>query len=409
MNRTSRGSAPRDSSQYDVCMLTTSFPRFAGDLFGSFVFELARELVRQGLSVHVVAPHAHAVPRHEVLEGVQVTRFRYMLPTSWQRLAYGGGIPANLSRSWVARVQVPAFLFCFWWHVVRQSGTSRLFHCHWTISALVGLVVGRRASIPVVLSVRGSDINVFARGYLGALARKICLRVDGVIAVSHDLARKLERGGVAPDKIRVVGNGVHSRFSPLDRQTARRKLSLPSDAIVVLFVGLLVRSKGLSILLDAVEKLADPRLLCALVGEGPLREELGERAAQADFVSPILLCGRRSSEEVPVWMNAADIFVLPSLSEGRPNVVLEAQACGVPVIATDVGGTPELIDHGVNGHLVAPGDAESLADALTRLIGDEDYRSRLGRAARDRVETGGHTWEKAAERTSQIYEEVMGE
>ncbi len=409
MSKTSRRSASRDSSRCDVCMLTTSFPRFAGDLFGSFIFELARELVRQGLSVHVVAPHAHAVPRHDVLEGVQVTRFRYMLPTSWQRLAYGGGIPANLSRSWAARMQVPAFLFCFWWQAVRQSRTSRLFHCHWTISALVGLIAGRRASMPVVLSVRGSDINVFARGILGALARKICLRVDSVIAVSDDLASKLKRAGVGAGRIRVVGNGVHTRFCPLDRQGARRELSLPSDAIVVLFVGLLVRAKGLSILLDAVEKVADPRLLCALVGDGPLREELSRRAAEADFAPRVLFCGRRSSEEVPVWMNAADILVLPSLSEGRPNVVLEAQACGVPVIATDVGGTPELIDHGVNGHLVAPGDAESLANALTRVIGDEDYRSRLGRAARERVETSGHTWENAAEKTGQIYEEVMGE
>jgi glycosyltransferase involved in cell wall biosynthesis len=107
-------------------------------------------------------------------------------------------------------------------------------------------------------------------------------------------------------------------------------------------------------------------------------------------------------------MAAADILVLPSLSEGRPNVVLEAHACGLPVVATNVGGTPELLEDGVNGLLVPVGDSDALAGALRRLATDHDLRLRLGVAARERIKAGGFTWNATAARTRQIYADVEG-
>jgi glycosyltransferase involved in cell wall biosynthesis len=108
-------------------------------------------------------------------------------------------------------------------------------------------------------------------------------------------------------------------------------------------------------------------------------------------------------------MAAADVLVLPSLSEGRPNVVLEAQACALPVVATAVGGTPELVEDGVHGLLVPPGDSNALAGSLRRLVSDEDLRRRLGASARQRIDSGGHTWDATALRTRQIYDGVLAE
>ena len=120
-----------------ICMLTTGFPRFQGDLFGTFVLELARELANGDATVEVLAPHAVGLPQRERFGTVNVRRFRYFWPASGQVVAYGGGIPTNLRRNWVARFQVPFFLAGFCWSALGQVRRARVVHCHWTITGVV--------------------------------------------------------------------------------------------------------------------------------------------------------------------------------------------------------------------------------------------------------------------------------
>jgi len=363
-------------------MLTTGFPRFSGDLFGSFILQLTRALVAAKVEVAVVAPHAAGAARTEVMEGAQIKRFRYVWPEKWQRLAYGGGIPSNLRVSWISRLQIPLFLICFWWAAIGACRRSDLVHCHWTISGLVACLAMRLFSRPVVLSVRGSDVHLMTGRAMGWLNRRIYSCMDVVIAVSEDIAEKLELAGVDRKKIRVVYNGVGPEFSPRDRQMARRELGLPKSRPIVLFVGLLAPVKGVGFLLEAVPLLNDSSVYRVLVGDGVSRRELA------------------------VWLSSADILALPSLSEGRPNVVLEAQACGIPVVATRVGGTPELVRDGQTGILVEPGSAASLAEGLSRLLTDVHYRQTIGRAGRASVEEGDSTWEASAAKVNDIYREL---
>ncbi|MBI2505590.1 MAG: glycosyltransferase [Candidatus Latescibacteria bacterium] len=388
-----------------VCVLTTGFPRFAGDLFGSFVLELCRELAAQGVELEVVAPHEGGIPRRELVDGVRIWRFIYMLPTSWQRVAYGGGIPTNLKQSWAARLQVPFFLASFWWRAWRSSRRVDLVHCHWTICGLVGYLA-TRGRCPLVLSVRGSDIHLLEGGMMGGLNRWIYRRMDMLIAVSQDIAAKLGQSGVPREKIQVVYNGVDRRFRPRDRQEARQELGLPAAAFILLFVGLLVPVKGVEVLLEALEALGDRQMYCVLVGGGPLETELKAQVQARSLEAPVLFAGPRPTAQIPVWMNAADVLVLPSYSEGRPNVVLEAQACGLPVIATRVGGTPELIRDGETGLLVDSGDEAQLALALAGLKQNSEYRRRLGQAGRQSVQ--GCTWEASALQVRAIYDQLLG-
>jgi len=390
-----------------VCMLTTGFPRFKGDLFGNFILELAKELKAQEVEVEIVAPHEGGLPRREIMEGVQIRRFRYLLPASWQRVAYGGGIPTNIKTSWIARLQVPLFLFGFWLAAVRAVRHCHLVHCHWTISGLAAYLATRLHPRPLVLSVRGSDIHLLEGGLMRRLNRRIYQWMDVVIAVSEDIAGKLEQAGVPGEKIGVVYNGVDERFQPHDREGMRRRLGLPQGRFIVLFVGLLVPVKGVDVLLEAVKIIDDERLLCVLVGDGSLKESLRQQAELAGLGDGVLFAGRRSSEEIPVWMNAADVLVLPSLSEGRPNVVLEAQACGLPVVATRVGGTPELIHDGETGLLVESGDPQALARGIGELMRDEQRRRLLGCAGRKRILKEGLTWETSAHRMKEIYQELL--
>ena len=387
-------------------MLTTGFPRFSGDLFGSFILQLTRALVAAKVEVAVVAPHAAGAARTEVVEGAQIKRFRYVWPEKWQRLAYGGGIPSNLRVSWISRLQIPLFLICFWWAAIGACRRSDLVHCHWTISGLVACLAMRLFSRPVVLSVRGSDVHLMTGRAMGWLNRRIYSCMDVVIAVSEDIAEKLELAGVDRKKIRVVYNGVGPEFSPRDRQMARRELGLPKSRPIVLFVGLLAPVKGVGFLLEAVPLLNDSSVYCVLVGDGVSRRELADKARDLGIEQQVQFIGRRAASEVPLWLSSADILALPSLSEGRPNVVLEAQACGIPVVATRVGGTPGLVRDGQTGILVEPGSAASLAEGLSRLLTDVHYRQTIGRAGRASVEEGDSTWEASAAKVNDIYREL---
>lgn len=395
------------SSELRVCVLTTGFPRFTGDLFGSFVLELVAELARGDVLMEVIAPHERGLPSEEMVRGAHVRRFRYAFPASWQRVAYGGGIPTNLKHSWVARAQVPAFLIGFWWRAIRVSRRCSLIHCQWTISGLVAFLATRMHRRPLVLSVRGSDIHLMQGGVAGFLNRKIYSWMDIIIAVSRDIATRLQQAGVDAAKIRVVENGVDGRFHPRDREATRRRLDLPSGDFVILFVGLLVPVKGVDILLEALGLMSHRAFRCVLVGDGQLRMGLQEQVREAGMSDRVLFAGLRPSDEIPLWMCAADVLVLPSRSEGRPNVVLEAQASGVPVVATRVGGTPELVEDGQTGLLIEAENPSELASALGRLADDEGFRQELGSSARAHIERSGLTWERSASKVKAIYEEVL--
>ncbi len=389
-----------------VCMLTTGFPRFEGDLFGGFVLELIRELRSKRIDVAVVAPHEHGLRTVDFVHGVEVRRFRYFLPR-FQRLAYGGGIPANLGSSWLARFQVPFFLFAFLFAALRACRDSDIVHCHWTITGLIAIWATKRRRLPLVVSVRGSDINLMASGFMRCINKYVYGGVDCVLAVSDDISRKLQAADVERSKIEIVYNGVDKRFKPIKRKTSRRVLGLPQDGFLVLYVGLMSPIKGVDRLLRAVQLIDDDSLYCAIVGDGPSRIDMEALASRSKMRARFLFAGAQSTDTIPIWMNAADVFVLPSLSEGRPNVVLEAQACGVPVVATNVGGTPELITNEETGLLVEKDNARALADSIRRLMDSESLRVRLGQQARRHIQEDGLTWSSCAEKVSVIYQSLL--
>ncbi len=389
-----------------VCMLTTGFPRFEGDLFGNFVMELVKELRSRNVEVEVVAPHEAGLPTVEYMNGVRIRRFRYFLPR-FQCLAYGGGIPANISASWLARLQVPFFLLAFVLSATRAAKGSDLIHCHWTATGLVAVWANMVHRLPVVLSVRGSDINVMTNSFARKVNKYVYGVVDRVLAVSEDIAGVLKGVGVGREKIKIVHNGVDARFKPHDKATSRSALRLPTDKFLTLFVGLMSPVKGVDRLVQAVRLIEDNSLYCVLVGDGPSRIEIEKLAEKENIQASLHFAGRQSTETIPIWMSAADILVLPSLSEGRPNVVLEAQACGTAVVATKVGGTPELIRHEETGLLVEKDDVPALAASIARLMHDERLRKRLGQEGRRQIQASGLTWSASAAKVESIYQELL--
>src|SRR5690606_8601777 len=229
--------------------------------------------------------------------------------------------------------------------------------------------LARSHGLPVVVMVNGSDVRRMdevparSRG-----TREALCAADGVIAVSADLAARVVALGADPDRALTVLDGVdRTLFNPRDRTQARRALGLADDERHLLFIGNLLPVKGVDVLLQACATLAAQRTdwRLHLVGDGPERARLAAQAQALGIDARVVFHGSRAHAELPEWLRASDLFVLPSRSEGIPNVLLEASACATPWVASDVGGIPEIVSLGA-GTLVPPEQPVALADALAR-------------------------------------------
>jgi glycosyltransferase involved in cell wall biosynthesis len=257
--------------------------------------------------------------------------------------------------------------------------------------------------VPVVVKVHGSDIDV-----LGKLPgprhnlRWLLPKADAVVAVSRSLADGVAELGVARERISVIRNGVDTElFRPRTVTEARQGLGYGDDRRKwLVFVGLMVKDKGIFELLAAFSRIAGRRsdVTVVFVGQGP---DLGAcRAEAAPLGDRVIFAGARPLAEIPLWMAAGQALVLPSHHEGTPNVLLEAMACGRRVVASTVGGIPDVVTSPALGELVPPHDVSGLEAALERAA-DATYDSAAVAAA-----AGRQGWDDSAARLHAVLERV---
>ncbi len=260
---------------------------------------------------------------------------------------------------------------------------------------------GQRLGIPVVVGALGSDVRCITDRITRHLTRKAVRQADAVITVSAELRRSVISLGASPDRVFAVLNGCDREvFRPSSRAAARGMLGLDETWRIVLFVGNLHPVKGLHDLIEAFSKVAaaTPSAHLILVGEGSLRGELQEVARRGGLGQRVHFPGRCSFDEVARWMAASDLFCLPSHSEGCPNVVIEALSCGLPVVATEVGGTPELVNESC-GILVSPQSPGALGEAISRALNTEWDTHTISTAM-------SRSWETVAQETLDICRRV---
>jgi len=346
------------------------------------------------------------------------TRIRVVCPVSWLSLlryrrqhrldavrqcTAWKGVPVSYPTYWY----VPRFLG--WIRGVLMAGCilpssvraareldARAVLATWAYpDGFAGVLVGRLARLPVSIKVHGTDIDLLDG--VGWLRRRMTLwalrRAETVIAVSRYLRDALVARGVDPTRIRVVYNGIDAdTFRLREARAMRDELGLPPGRPVVLFVGGLKIDKGISELLDPLPLAACARrgALLAIIGSGPFASAIPQRVRAAGMESSVRILGQRTPAEIARWMAAADFLCLPSYHEGLPNVVLEALSCGLPVLATDVGGIPEIVSE-ANGHLVAPKRADLLAAGIERMLARSWDRQRV------RATCPARSWAESAE------------
>jgi glycosyltransferase involved in cell wall biosynthesis len=264
--------------------------------------------------------------------------------------------------------------------------------------------LGKELGVPSAVCAIGSDIKRIQDPLTFRLTCKTLREACFVITVSEDLRSCAIRMGASPHAARTVVNGCdRSIFHPAGRAEARTALGVDHNTRLILFVGWLSPTKGLSELLEALNLLIPsyPDVKLACVGEGFYRKTMEERAAAGGIADRLLFTGRLTSTEIARWLAASDVFCLPSHSEGCPNAVIEAIACGRPVVGTRVGGFPDLVSESC-GFLVEPRHpaqlANALAEALRRSWCPERISSQFGRS-----------WEDAAKETWQICRDLLSE
>lgn len=373
-----------------VTFLTTSFPRFAGDYAGVFVYDLARGLVEEGVKVTVLAPHEVGTAVAEETEGIRIHRFRYFWPLAQQKVAYGAGIPNNLRGSWLARMQLPLFLLAFFLSARRMIKQCDIVHAHWIEPAFMALLWCKVYKRPLILSVHRFN----PPGRIGRwLYRRVFMTADFVCFNSSYTQQRCRAAFGDDVKGGVVPPGIDLRkFTP--KWENPLPPILPDEGVPVVFgLGRLIPVKGFTHLVDAIS-LVLTQAPCRLVigGQGPEYDNLVQQALVLGIKDHIQFLGQVPTKQAPALMQQATVFVLPSIftksgdTESLGMVLIEAMSCGTPCVASNVGGIVDSMEDGVNGYLAQPGDAHGLAEGIIKLLKNEEAQRVMGLAGRRKVE-----------------------
>jgi glycosyltransferase involved in cell wall biosynthesis len=292
-----------------------------------------------------------------------------------------------------------------------QHQNFDLIHAHFAYAlGYAAARAGRRFNLPVVVTAHGSDINFYTRRTLRNWAAAGFTiwgvrHASAVTVVSADLKKKVLALNVPADRITIIPAGIRETifFPRGEKKSLRQQLRLAEKDVLLLFVGNLLPVKGLEFLLTAFAHVGKQRsgVKLVVVGSGKLESSLKQLAQKLGLERNLTWAGKKSHEEIPLWMNAADFLVLPSLSEGYPMVVLEALACGTPVIASRVGGIPEILVSPDFGVMVPSRDSDALAHAILAAVEQKWDTGKLVAYAH------ANTWTERAQRFLKVYQNVL--
>ena len=383
-----------------ILLYTNLFPNSENPNYGIFVYRRAQELSRiAGHSVHVIAPVPY-FPRW-----LRIPRRLQAIPrlSRWLRMSripskemYGQLNVYHPRYFLVPAISAPFHGFLMFLgslFLVRRLHAKLQFDCidgHFVYpDGFAAILIGKLLRLPVAVTAHGTDLNVYPQSlFLRPLIRWTLSRADRVICVSRALRAIVSRLREANYGAVMIPNGVDlNSFCPIDRGAARLALGLSPLAEIIVAVAQLIPRKGHQSLIQAVAKLRKefPRLQVFIIGEGYLEEVLRREISALDVERHVFLKGPIKNNELFRWYSAADVTCLPSSGEGMPCALLESLACGTPVVATAVGGTPELIDSEELGVLVQQ-DVFSISRGLAKALRTTWSRTALTSRTR------GYTW-----------------
>ncbi len=381
-----------------ICLVTHFFPPHMGGI-EKVSYEQSKRLTKSGYQIDVLTSKIKGRNEHPE-KGIRV--FHY----STLNLAERIGVPYPILSIEAYKKFAQVIKNCDLVHA----------HGHVYMSSYLAGKVAKKYNKPFILTQHNTFIdyqsllNILEHLNDLTVGKAVLKDADRVITVSKETMKYVRRLGADKSKTSVIYNGVDiDRFHPRNKGESRKKLGLPKNRKIILSVRRLVYKNGLDTLIESASLVArdHPDTLIVVVGKGPSRKLMEDRIKELGIEDNIKLTGFVPDRLLPVYYDAADYFVLPSASgEGLPLVLLEAMACGLPVVATTVGGTPEIIMHMKNGVLVPARNPEAMAETISKLLSEERLGPAIGEEARRIVEER-FTWEENFRQLQSIYSEFI--
>ncbi len=337
------------------------------------------------------------VPLLEQQSGLEVSHPRYLVTPKIGMVKYG---------DWMARGTQPTIE-----KIQKQGFDFQIIDAHFTYpDGFAAIKLANFFKIPVVVTARGSDItrNKLMPSIVPML-REVMHAATRLVAVSEEIKQDFIELGANPDKIHVIPNGIDTHtFHPIPRLEARLKLGLTQARKLIVCVGRLDHNKSQWLILEALgkigaEQLTAQKIQLALIGEGEDRRKLEEASRHLGLNDIVRFVGQLAPEKICLWNNAADLKILASLREGSPNVVLEALACGTPVVASNAGTNAAIIEPGKNGFLFPSGDSEALKNQL--LLALETPWNKAAIAGSNSL----RSWDSVASEVESVLEQALHE
>ena len=385
-----------DGNDPHIVVLSSLFPNSLQPMAGLFVRERMFRVAAQ-LPLTVIAPvpwfpfqpllrrlrpgFRPGAPSTETQQGITVFHPRFFsVPGAFK----------SLDGLWMALGCLPRMLW------LKREHRLDIIDAHFAYpDGYAACLLGRWLGVPVTITMRGTEARHAADPVLKPLLRTALSRANRVFSVSDSLRQVALSCGIEPTKVQVVGNGVDiAKFSPQPQSAARMTLGIPLQSKVIITVGGLVERKGFHRVISAMPELRTcfPTLVYLVVGgpspEGDWTEKLKQMVSERKLEGSVRFLGPMAAEELNQPLSAADVFVLSTRNEGWANVLLEAMACGLPVVATDVGGNREVVPTSGLGTIVPFDDHHALVDAITQAL-DKDWDRATIRAYAE-----ANTWDK---------------
>jgi len=347
-----------------VLEVTTLFPRWSNDSRGPIVYETTKALKKLGVDITVINQHGPGCKTWEELEGIKVYRPRYFWPDKLEVLHdIGGGLPAAWEKKKWTRVLFPFLLMAQAIAVLRLAPYYDLVHTQFTISAAAAVLGEHFHQKPIVATVRGSDIYRIPKYPGGKEFTRLALsKCNKITLMSKDLLNTTVKLGISSDKFESIP-------PPIDFETFYPNKWEEREPYVV-FIGSLIKRKGPDVLIEAFKKvsLLFPDYTLIIVGTGPEEQNLLEQVQRLGLEGRLKFISHLVPFEIANLLRRSRLLVLPSLEEALGMVIVESLASGTPVVATNVGGIPEVLPSQA-GILVSPNDPYELSDAICYLLG----------------------------------------
>ncbi len=388
-----------------ICVLSPSFPRFKGDMYHLPAYELAKRIAKNHL-VYVITPHDCGVKTKEVVDSVRIFRFRYMFPESLEKLAYREGMAENI-RDPIAKLSMPFFLISFFFTGLRIARRCDLIHAHTTVAALVGVLVKKIIKKPLIMTLRGLVVKNKFSLFLNKFILNNC---EYVICVSSYLKNKAEAITQVPKYI-VSPSSVDINQFNLSVKTIDLHgiYNIPKQDRIILFVGRLVEKKGLIYLLRALQLILKKHKVTIIIGGwGSEEEKLKKLIHRLGFLDKVKFIGVILRQDLPPLYRSSDLFILPSIIDSKGEtetlgvVLIEAMACGLPIIGSKEGGIVDIITDFENGLYIQPKDEYDIAEKVDLLLSDSKLREKFKINGPNTVKKK-FSWDKSAENVEEIY------